>query len=629
VHVGDLPKAEQNVVPTGEEGSASSSRHRRSARERSTRRWRRSVRRAGLIALAVICLGAAGTGWVIRKGITARDHLGHAAVLVQQLRRQLENVDPAASKTLGELQRETRAARSDTRDPVWRIAGHAPVAGDDLAAVRTVAAALDDLAHDGLPPLVETAGMLNVGALTPKDGRIDLAPLQRAAPRLAAADAAVSRARDRIAAIAVDGLVGPIKAAVGRLLEDLDGAADTTATAARSAALLPPMLGAGGPRDYLVLFQNLAEVRATGGMPGAYVVVRADRGKIGIVDQGTAAGLKPFDRPVLTLDASDRALYSDRLGKFPANINLTPHFPTAGKLAREMYRRRTGRTVDGVLATDPVALSYLLRAIGTVPVPGGTDLTAANAVPVLLSKTYDEDVPLDVQDRYFGAAAKAVFQAVVQRPLDPSKLLAELARAAGERRLLVWSAHPAENQMLAGTVLTGVLPDSDGTRPTVGVFLNDGSGAKLGYYLTQSADLAVAGGCRADGRRELTLRVTLGSTAPKTGLSPYVLGLGLAGDPYTIRTVVSIYSPASGALDTMELDGEPTRFGSGRDRGRSVGIVAVDLKPGAERTLEVTLLTGVGAIVGDAPVVPRLWTTPAVNRWQQSVRSADGCPMSR
>ncbi|HEU4348278.1 MAG TPA: hypothetical protein VFR35_10865, partial [Actinoplanes sp.] len=201
--------------------------------------------------------------------------------------------------------------------------------------------------------------------------------------------------------------------------------------------------------------------------------------------------------------------------------------------------------------------------------------------------------------------------------------------AAGERRLLVWTARPADNQLLAGTVLEGVMPASDGTQPTVGVFLNDGSGAKLGYYLTQSADLAVVGGCRADGRRELALRVTLGSTAPKAGLPPYVLGMGLAGDPYTIRTVVSIYSPTGGALDSMELDGEPTRFGSGRDRRRSVGIVTVDLKPGAERTLRVAMLTGVPRTGRDAPVVPRLWTTPAVNPWERSVRSADGCPIGR
>jgi hypothetical protein len=127
----------------------------------------------------------------------------------------------------------------------------------------------------------------------------------------------------------------------------------------------------------------------------------------------------------------------------------------------------------------------------------------------------------------------------------------------------------------------------------------------------------------------MTLRVTLGSTAPRSGLSPYVLGLGLAGDPYTLRTMVSVYSPTGGAVVGMTLDGAGTSFGSGSDRRRSVARVAVDLKPGSKRTLAVTLLTGVPPKGGESTVIPRLWTTPAISPWRQSVRSADGCPLSR
>ncbi|MEV4640435.1 DUF4012 domain-containing protein [Actinoplanes sp. NPDC049548] len=583
-----------------------------------------------MCATAVLSVAGAGTAWVGVRGTTARDHLLRASALVQQLRQQLEDVNPSSPRTLAALQRETRAARAEVDDPAWRIAVRAPGVGDELTAVRTVAAAMDDLAHDGLPPLVETAGVVGVGLLVPEGGRIDLAPLQHAAPQVAAADVAMRRARDRVAAIDQDGLIAPVRTAVADLVADLDRAADTVEVAARSAALLPPMLGVDGARTYLMLFQNSAEVRATGGMPGVYVVIRADHGRLTIADQGTAAAdIRTFKRPVLDLSATDRALYSDRLGTYPADVNLTPNFATAAELAREMYRRRSGRTVDGVLATDPVALSYLLGAIGPVPVPGGTALTARNAVPVLLSENYAEDISAEKQDQYFAAAAEAVFQAVVQRSLDPAKVLAALARAAGERRLLVWSSRPAENELLDGTVLTGVMPLTDGARPTVGVFLNDGSGAKLGYYLTQKAELSVVAGCRGDGRRELKLRVTLGSKAPRSGLPPYVLGLGLAGDPYTIRTMVSVYSSTGGAIADMRLNGAEQHFSTGLDRRRSVGIVNVDLPPGASRTLDVTLLTGVPAD-GDGDVVtPDLWTTPGVNKWARSVRSADGCPQSR
>lgn len=589
----------------------------------------RLPRRLILLTLVVVLTGSAGAAWGRTRVLDSRDHLQEAARLVRELRRQLQEVDPAAARTLATLQGETWAARSDANDPVWRAGVHLPVVGDDLAAVRRVASTLDELARDGLPQLVATAGMLGAGSFLPAGGRIGLTPLERAAPRLAEADAAFRRARQSVDAIAADGLTKPARTAVIQLRDELRSAARTVTMAARIAALLPPMLGANGPRTYLVLLQNLAEVRATGGMPGAFVVVRADRGRVEIADQGTAAGLRPFAKPVLPLTPDDRRLYTDKLATFPADINLTPYFPTTGALAREMYRRRSGVTVDGVFATDPVALSYVLDAIGPVPVPGGEPLTAANAVSVLLSRIYAGDISPARQDEYFAAAARAGFQALVSRPLDPPALEDALARAAGERRVLMWSARPDENSLFESTVLAGALPASDGTDPTVGVFLNDGSGAKLGYYLTHGAELAVTPACRRDGRRELTLRVTLGSTAPEAGLSPYVLGLGLAGDPYTVRTNVSVYSPTGGAILEMKVGRGKQPFGSGQDRRRAVGVVSADLKPGASWTLEVTMLTGVPAGGYGPAVTPRLWTTPGVVPWSQSTEPGDGCPIRR
>jgi hypothetical protein len=590
---------------------------------------RRRLRRLIVAGLAVTLVGTAGVAWGRIRVLDTRDHLQEAAVLVRELRRQVQEIDPAAAQTLTRLQGETRAARSDANDPVWRAGVHLPVAGDDLAAVRTVATTLDGLAQDGLPQLVTTAGALGAGSVIPAKGSIDLTDLKRAAPKLAEAAAAFGRARQSVGAIAVDDLANPVRAAVVQLQDELRRATRTVTMAARGAALLPAMLGADGPRTYLLLLQNLAEVRATGGMPGAFVVVRADRGKIEIVDQGTAAGLRPFAKPVVKLSPDDRRLYTDKLATFPADVNLTPHFPTTGAIAREMYRRRSGVTVDGVFSTDPVALSYALGAVGPVPVPGGEPLTAANAVSQLLSRIYVQDVSPERQDEYFAAAARATFEALVSRPLNPSAFIGALAKAAGEHRVLIWSARAGENSLLDDTGLAGVLPASDGTEPTVGVFLNDGSGAKLGYYLTHGAELAVTPTCRGDGRREITLRVTLGSTAPKAGLSSHVLGLGLAGDPYTVRTNVSVYSPTGGTILGMRLDRGERPFGSGRDRRRAVGIVTVDLKPDSRRTLDVTMLTGIPAGGYGPTVTPRLWTTPGVVPWSRSTQSGDECPMSR
>ncbi|HKT05867.1 MAG TPA: DUF4012 domain-containing protein, partial [Rugosimonospora sp.] len=451
----------------------------------------------------------------------------------------------------------------------------------------------------------------------------NLAPLAQAAPQLAAANRAVQLARGRIDALPVDGLDPRLRPKLVELRTRLGEVAAITGTLARAAALLPPMLGTDGPRTYLVLFQNLAEARATGGLPGAYLVVSADHGVIRIIDQGTAlTGLGGFPAPVLPLDPAVRSLYTDRVGNYAGDVNFTPYFPTAAQLIREMYRRRSGRTVDGVLATDPVALSYLLRATGPIAVPGSAPLTSDTAVRTLLSQSYARWPTGPEQDRYFAAAARTVFAALLHLNADPRAIVDQLGRAGGERRLLLWSAHADEQRQISGTVLEGALPSDDGGRPTVGVFLNDGTGGKLGYYLTPAASLAF-GACRPDGRRELRLRITLGSRAPRSGLPETVLGLALAG-PYVLRTNVLVFAPTGGTVVSARLDGVPTAVGTGVEHGRNVLVLPVDLPPGGTHTIDASLLSA-DTRTGPAVVAPQLWTTPTVTPWHTTVASASRC----
>ncbi|HEV2087209.1 MAG TPA: DUF4012 domain-containing protein [Cryptosporangiaceae bacterium] len=590
------------------------------------RRRRRAIRRwAQRLTVAAIGVTVLGAGWLALRGWQANEHLTESTTLLARFQEQVRAGDTTAGRnTLLILREETGAARRATDDPVWWAAGHLPVVGDDLAAIASVASAVDGLAQDAAPALLDVAAVLEPESLAPKNGRVALEPLMRAAPKIGVADRAVRRARDKVSAIDPDELHPRLGSRIVVLRRQLDEAAATTDTAVRAAALLPPMLGTQGPRTYLVVFQNLAEVRATGGEFGAFAVVRADRGVVRVVAQGTAArDLGVFPKPVLPLGPAREGLYTDRLGRFPADVNFTPHFPEAATLVREMYRRRTGTTVDGVLATDPVALSYVLRGTGGVRLPSGDTLTAANAVRLLLVDSYARTGSAAEKDRFFAGAARATFDALVRGTGDPQVAFRGLVRASGERRLLVWNARPDEQRLLSGTVLEGSLPSADGPRPTVGVFLNDGTGAKLSVYLRPAAHLE-AGRCRDDGRRELRLRVTLTSAAPRAGLPDYVLGLRLGGRPYTVRTNVLVFSPTGGGIVDARLDGRPARLGTGTERGRAVGVVTVDLPPGATKSLDVALITGVERPGADAGI-PEVRTTPTVRPWTLTRQSLLSC----
>jgi hypothetical protein len=589
------------------------------------------VRRTRFIAVlgaALVLCGALAAGdWVGARGLPARERLTRTGELLQQFELQLQarNITGARA-TLASLTSEAGIAHRLTNGVDWALISTLPGAGPNAHAVRTIAAVLDDLAQNALPAMLDLADGVRVSAFAPTAAGIDLTPLQRTAPRLTALDRTVADDLQTVTAIDPEGLVQPLGRAVTQLQAGLAHLRGLTRTAARAAVLLPAMLGAREPRTYLVLFQNPAETRATGGMPGAFIVVRADRGKLAIVDHGAASeALRSFEKPVLPLDRDMLALYTDRPAIFPADVNATPYYPAAAMLAREMYRRRSGVTVDGVIATDPVALSYVLGALGPVPMPTGPTLTAQNVVRTLLVDAYARTSTPAEKNAYFAIAARTVFAALTKGVADPTAATRALARAAGERRLLIWSAHPDEEAAISGTVLEGALPTQDGPRLTVGVFLNDGSGAKLDYYLTHSARLRL-GACRADGRRELSLHLTLGSTAPRGGLPPYVLGLGLAGDPYTSRTVLMVFSPTGGAVTGMRVDGAAVPSASGLERHRVVGVLTVDLRPGQTKAIDVDLLSApFRSRDAQSNATTDLWVTPGVNPWPNDVGSPLTC----
>ena len=129
---------------------------------------------------------------------------------------------------------------------------------------------------------------------------------------------------------------------------------------------MPSMLGGDEPRTYLVLNQNTAEQRVLGGIPGSILLVRAERGRVTLVDSYTAADVGYFDRPVLPLTPAEKTLHGATLGQYVANVTDVPNFPRSARLAQAMWKKRHGTEVDGVLATDPYALQLILRAIGPV-----------------------------------------------------------------------------------------------------------------------------------------------------------------------------------------------------------------------------------------------------------------------
>ena len=78
------------------------------------------------------------------------------------------------------------------------------------------------------------------------------------------------------------------------------------------------MLGANGPRTYFLAFQNNAEVRATGGLVGAFGVAVADKGRITVTRTGADSQFTQYTKPVINLGPEYDAIYGPSAARRPA-----------------------------------------------------------------------------------------------------------------------------------------------------------------------------------------------------------------------------------------------------------------------------------------------------------------------
>lgn len=550
---------------------------------------------AWVLGVALVALVAASV-WIGIRAVAAYGHLTDAQAAASTATEALR--DPATAPALiADISGDTAAARELTSDPVWRAAETLPWVGPQLSAVSTVAAAIDDVASTALTPLSQVASSFSVDQLRPVDGRIDLAPFTSIADAARTSTEGLAAARSVVEGIEPDALVGPVRSAVTEVGDLLGTTTEATDALSRAMTLIPPMLGADGPRDYLVIFQNNAEWRSLGGITGAMALLHTDGGALSLAAQGSTSDFPRYDDPVLDLGPEVTAVFGAHPGRWIQNVTQVPDFTVAAPLAREMWNREFGVDVDGVIALDPVALSYLLEATGPVTLPTGDTLTSENAVSLMLNEVYFRyERPAD-QDAFFAAAAAAVFGQLASGAANPTTLVASLARAGDERRLLLWSAVDEDQAVLADTTLVGPLPPTDDETLGFGVYLNDGTGSKMDYYMRPETTVAW-GECRTDATGAasgtITLSVTLTNQAPAdaaTSLPDYITGGGAFGVAEgVVKTVGYLYLPPGVEL-IESARSDDGGFGGATHQGRQVMSFATELAPGQSATATVTVRT--------------------------------------
>ncbi len=573
----------------------SGARH-RSGKNPGMRHGRRRSRRIWVpIVVSVGALLLAAMAWMGVRGYLAYTELSQLQPLAATLKDGLTagNVQDSGPQ-VDALVRHAVSAQELTGDPLWGAAELIPYLGPNLAAVRTISAAAADLATQVVEPLMTVSQTTKLADLKPVNGHINTDALAAAQPQLAAAATVAAQVDGAVAAIDESQLLGPLATQVQSASDLLHTVSSGVTALSNAATLVPNMLGASGERNYVVIVQNNAELRATGGVPGALAMLHTDHGVVTLTRQSSTTAIQEFAKPVISLPQGTINVFGPNPAKVLQDTTMTPDFSVTAQSVSAMWQKTYGLVPDGVLSLDPVTLSYLLAATGPVTLPTGEKLSAGDAAELLLHDVYINYPDPRTQDSFFAGTAEAVFAKIAKGGSNSNALLSALTRAGSENRVFIWSAQQTEQSLLAGSTLEGILP-----QPRIGafgVYLNDETAAKMDYYLTTQIQSGAVG-CRADGKQTSVVSVTLTNGAPAdaaTSLPGYVTGAGIHGTPPgNIRTSIVVY----GASAEQGVWGEVLENGQHRDSfvttdgEHSVIQSTVELTPGQSRTITFRMLS--------------------------------------
>lgn len=551
-------------------------------------------RRQVVVSLSLIALFVVGIfAW---QAFTASRALLDARASAEVVQQRIKAGDfDGANRALAELRQDTSKAHDSTDGVLWDLGRHIPYFGRNVGAVQTVSEVLDTATEVNAPIALELSKAVDGGVFRPVKGQIDLGEVGRLTPQVRRAAKSIDKASADLDTIRTGSLTFPFNDLVSDLKVEVERARSAATATATAFDLMPAMLGTTAPRDYLLIIQNPAELRATGGLPGSVAVLHADKGRITMGWQGSAADVNPFSAPVVKLPEETLQQYGPTMATDFRDIGFTPDFAETAQIAKAMVSQKLKIDVDGVVSVDPLALAGLMLGTGPIDVGDGIVLTAANVAPVLLNQSYQSITDAGAQDTFFENVARKIFDAVTNGQGSQELAIKGLATSAGQHRVQLWSDHDDEESRLAGTAVGDVLRGKSGRVPEVGMYINDSTSGKMDYYLKYRSSVTGVD-CRRNGAQDLRATMAFTSTMPKDfrRLSDFIVGNGDFAPRGTIAFNLRIYAPYGGVISGIKIDGVDHSATADLHHGRQVALLPMSLKPGQESVVSADIQTGRG-----------------------------------
>ena len=368
----------------------------------------------------------------------------------------------------------------------------------------------------------------------------------------------------------------------------------------------PVLAGVDGPKKYLVAFQNSAEARGTGGLIGAFAIIEFDHGNLKVLKTGSNAVLKSLNEIPIPMPSEYTSLYRSDPAIWQ-NSNLSPHFPYGAQIWMELWRLQSGEKLDGVIAVDPTALSYLLKSTGPITLASGESITADNVVQKTLKdayKRYEKDN--DARKQYLVDIMNATFARFTSMQFSKIGLAKQVVPVLLQNRLLIYSSDESTQDALSLTKLGGTM-NLGANNEYRAVILNIDA-SKLDYYLDRAISVKTLE-CGVNAKTQVSIKVTNQVTHPEQ-LSAYVLTRADKTKPADHvtgqhRFKVFIYGPNGSTLVSASRSSVAGSAGGvGSERTRPILVSDVDLSPKQSEEITAIFSAGSGPVTFiDQPLV--------------------------
>lgn len=290
---------------------------------------------------------------------------------------------------LGEVEVQLTSIKTDYQKLAWL--GFLPYYADGKNALSAAGNLLDaaKIAVDGIAPYADVIGLKGLattgdGAKTAQD-RISfiVETLDKMKPQLAEIGAKMASAKTSIDKIdvtkyPVEFRGKPLRA---KLLEGknlLDQVASLVNDARPMLESAPFMLGKDKPRKYLVLFQNDAELRPTGGFLTGFAVIQVDKGKISVIQSDDIYKLDEKFPKRIAAPSPIKKYHPNVPYWYLRDQNLSPDFKASMDVFMPNYLLTGSPKVDGVIAMTTKVLVDMLKVTGPIGVPGYGNFSANN-----------------------------------------------------------------------------------------------------------------------------------------------------------------------------------------------------------------------------------------------------------